>query len=254
MGGSLIGIRSLFRKTPSVRDRDLLDQSTLRQRVVAGIMALSQRWRRGADALPLAVAVTIQVGDDASLSVVERFIDDPAFDTDVGADLSNRLVGSRVDAMPVRLYRVEPGPHNDLKVTEALSGTLAWLTVEGGDCHGTTLEIEVTRAEYRLGRGDWHGDDTVANDLVVSHGDRFVSRRAAVLRRAGARLEVASRGQGDNLLVIHADGKTVRPSHTRRGRLRIQPGDSIALTDGGARQVTLRLHEQPPSDPTATTA
>jgi hypothetical protein len=242
----------------------LLDEPTLRQRIVERILALRQRGPRGIDQLPPVVAVCITVAWQRSVAVVRGYVDDPSFDDEVGAALANRLVGVGA-TVPMRLYEVRsseaPDPAagasvtgtNSVTVSEAAGGAWASLRIQGGDRDGDVLSIAGNRPRYHLGRGDWHGDsEAPANDLVVSQGDRFISRRSAVLRRAGSGLEIASLDQGEFLVVVRADGRRIRPTHARSGRVRIAIGDRIELTDGQRQRVI--LHVERPSTRAGDTA
>jgi hypothetical protein len=97
-----------------------------------------------------------------------------------------------------------------------------------------------------MGRGRWHGDDEVlVNDVVVSENDLFVSRRAALLRRAGSGLEVEAHDQGDSLSVV-SGGKSIRPSRVRRGAVPVHPGDVIQFYDGREKAIKVRVHRRLP--------
>lgn len=214
--------------------------------MVDGILALKQRRRDGVEILPPAVAVRIGVGG-GSVAVVRQMVDDPAFDRDVGADLENRLVGGGALSLPLRHYRIRRADEPRVTVEEAAGEAFFRLEIEGGDRGGEALSLPATAAAWRLGRGRWHGgDEMLANDLVVCHRQRFVSRRAAVLHRAGSSLEVESLDQGDFLLVLSADGRRMRPTHVPRRRVRVRPGDVIEFNDGGAQAIRLRLHRRRP--------
>lgn len=230
---------------------DLLDEPTLRRQIVEGILALRQRGPRGIDRLPPVVEVRVTVAAARSLSVVRGYVDAPAFDQEVGAALANRLVGPGA-TVPMRLFAVSQGQADEpsaVLVREAEGGVWALLRIEGGDRDGAQVLIAGDRPRYYLGRGAWHGSrEAPANDIIVSHADRFVSRRAAVLQRAGSGLEITSRDQGEMLAVVRADGQRQRPTHARSGRLRLGAGDRIELNDGGRQRITLYL-ERPSTAP-----
>ena len=228
-------------------DPDLLDEPTLRQLIVERTLALRQRGRRGIDQLPPVVAVQVTVAADRSVAAVRAYLDDPAFDDEIGAALANRLVGLGA-AVPTRLYAIEGGDRSAVSVREAAAGAWAVLRVEGGDRDGATLSLTGNRPRYHLGRGPWHGEgEAPANDLMVSDGDRFVSRRAAVLRRAGSGLEIAALDQGEYLAIVRADGRRIRPTHARSGRVRLAIGDRIELSDGERQRVVLHV-ERPAAE------
>ncbi len=223
--------------------------------MVAGILALKQRDRRGVDTLPRAVAVRIGVGG-GSVEVIRRFVDDPELDRDVEADLLNRLAGVRAEALPVRHYDVRQSEEIRVEVEPMAREVLVWLVIEGGDRGGTCFAFQASAVSCRMGRGAWHGrQDTLANELVVSDHDHFVSRRAAVLYRAGSGLEVESLDQGDCLAIVRTDGKRLRPTHVPRRRVRVRPGDVIELNDGGQQAIRLRVSgEEPAAAPAETGA
>lgn len=236
-------------------DPDRLDEATLRQTIVEQILALRQRGPLGIDQLPPVVETVIAVASDRSVGVVRSYVDDPGFDDEVGAALANRLVGVGA-ALPLRLYTVRRAATTGIEVREARAGAWAELRVEGGDRDGAVVAITGDRPRYHLGRGAWHGDgEAPPNDIVVSEGDRFVSRRAAVLRRAGSALEITSFDQGEFLLVVRPDGKRIRPTHVPGGRVRLSIGDRIELTDGDRQAIVLHLErsrrtfeDAPPGD------
>ncbi|MCP4657604.1 MAG: hypothetical protein GY856_19535 [bacterium] len=230
-------------------ESDQLDQPALRRQVVAGILDLKQRGWRGVETLPSAVTVRIRVGR-GSLDVVRRLVDDPEFDADIEADLLNRLVGARAEALPVRHYDIRTAARTSVTVAETADDALAWLEIEGGDRNGNWYPFKASAASYRVGRGPWHGpDQTLANELVLSDGDPFDSRRAAVLRRAGSSLEVEALDQEDYLVVTRPDGKRIRPTHVPRRRVRVRPGAVIEFNDGGQQVVRVRVHRRPPAGP-----
>ncbi len=226
---------------------DSLDEATLRQTLVERILALRQRGPMGVDQLPQVVEVTISVSDDRSVDVVRGYVDDPGFDDEVGAALANRLVGVGAN-IPLRLYTVERAGKTSIAVHEADGGAWAQMRIEGGDRDGVRVAIAGDRPRYHLGRGDWHGDgEAPANDIIVSDGDRFISRRAGVLRRAGSGLEITSLDQGEFLVVIRPNDQRLRPTHARSGRIRLAIGDRIELTDGRRQRIVLHLERRTPT-------
>ncbi len=247
--GILNRVKRVIASTASEAGRETLDQPSLRQAVVKGVMVLRQRGQRGVDALPRAVQVRIRIGQ-GSEAVVRRIVDDPQFDADVEADLLNRLVGARAEALPVRNYDIQTDELTSVTVVESSNDAIAWLQIEGGDREGERYPFEATEGCYLLGRGPWHGrDKLLANQMVVSDNDRFVSRRAALLRRAGSGLEIESRDQGDSLVVVRENGRRIRPTHVRERRVSLRPGDAIEFSDGGSQVVRMRLHARQPADP-----
>ncbi len=228
-------------------DPDGLDQPNLRRKIVDRILRLKRWGPKGAERLPPVVAVSIEVGE-GSIEVVQSFVDDPELDREVEADLLNRLVKIRPDGLPVRLYnKVRPASRNRVDVQEAAEGNVAWLEIEGGDQDGMWHPITTSQAECRLGRGAWHGGEKLTrNDIMVSESDRFVSRRAAVLRRVGSGLAVEALDQGDDLAVVRGSQR-VRPTHVRGGAVAVRPGDVIEFNNGGSKTVKVRIHSQLPT-------
>ncbi len=235
------------------RDADALDQPNLHKRVVGGIMRLKRRGPRGAEKLPPVVGVLIEVGQ-GSMAVVQSFIDDPEFDRDVEHDLLNRLVKIRGDGLPTRLYEVRAAARTRVTVAETTDGNLAWLQIDGGDCHDAWYNLALSQAEWRLGRGPIHGDDNqIANDVSVSNTELFVSRKAAVLRRVGSGLVVESLDQGDYLAGLK-DGQRLRPTHARSATVKVRPGDAIEFSDGKSKKIMVRVHSRLPAAPGGTPA
>ena len=229
-------------------DSDNLDEATLRQTIVERILTLRQRGPLGVDQLPQVVEVSIAVANDRSVDVVRAYVDDPAFDDEIGASLANRLVGLGA-SIPLRLFTVGRAATTTIAVHEAQGGAWAQLRIEGGDRDGEVVAIAGDRPRYHLGRGTWHGDgEAPLNDVVISSGDRYVSRRTGVLRRAGSGLELTSLDQGEFLIVLRPSGQRVRPTHARSGRIRISIGDRIEVTDGGRQRIVLHLERQAPTN------
>jgi hypothetical protein len=219
-----------------------LGQPDLLRRVTEGIVALARHADRGLPVLPPEVEVRVKVGD-GGVQVIERFVQDPAFDREVEARVLNELVRLRPDGLPVRRYFVEPGEKNAVEVREAPLRRFR-LRIQGGDRDGAAITLPATRRQYLLGRTDWHGDEMqVANDVVLSETERAVSRRAARLHRSAAGLELESLDQREALVVEKADGERLRPALTASGRVPITPGDRIEFTDGKRPVITLLIEE-----------
>ena len=198
--------------------------------VVDELAKLKRYGARGEVVFPMEVVVRVTVGE-GSVDVVQGFVDRPELDREVGAALANRC-DVAIDQAPRREYVVSPADRTTVSVTEG--APKAWqLVVDGGDRSGATLTFPAGWAEAAFGRGEWHGADRHArNDLIVCEHMEFVSRRAGRLYRAGHLIEVASLDQGDLLSVKRANGETVRPARTARGRAPVRPGDAIELSDG----------------------
>jgi hypothetical protein len=177
------------------------------------------------------------------VQVIERFVNDPAFDREVEAALRNRLVRAREDRMPVRRYFVKGGKKTQVSVKETPPKAYH-LRVEGGDRNGTTVSLPGDKRVFLVGRGPWHGDEQqVANDVTVSETEKAISRRAARLHRASGTFELESLDQSEALVVSRPDGQRFRPALAASGRVPVHPGDIIEFTDGAKTVLTVRLEE-----------
>jgi hypothetical protein len=229
---------SRFRKLLS-GGADELGRDDLLRRVVDGCFALKTFGARGAEVFPRSVLVRVQVASGA-VELIRNLVEEPAFDREIEARLLNRMVDAQKRALPLRRYVVESGERDQVRVEEDGHGALVCLRIEGGDLDGRLLELLSARQEFRLGRGAWHGgDQRIPNDLVVTDSLVFVSRAAAVLRRAGTLFELESRDQRECLAVVRPTGERIRPALSASGRCLVQPGDCIELNDG--RGVAIRL-------------
>lgn len=225
----------------SVMDGEL-GHPDLRRRVVDGISKLRRHADRGVEVLPPEVEVHITVGE-GSVQVIERFVADPAFDRDVEAGLRNKLVRAREDRMPVRRYFVEAGKRTQVVVKETPPRTYH-LRIEGGDRAGASVPMPGEKRVFLVGRGPWHGDEQqVANDVVVSDGEKAISRRAARLHRVSGNFELEALDQGEALVVARPDGQRLRPALSASGRVPVHPGDVMEFTDGAKTVLTVRLEE-----------
>ncbi len=219
-----------------------LGHPDLLRKVVDGVSKLKRHADRGVEVLPPEVEVHITVGE-GSVQVIERFVNDPAFDREVEAALRNRLVRARENRMPVRRYFVQAGKRTQVSVKEAPPKAYH-LKVEGGDRNGSTYNLPGDKRVFLVGRGAWHGDDRqVANDVVVSETEKAISRRAARLHRVSGNFEIEALDQNEALVVARPDGQRLRPALAASGRVPVQPGDVIEFTDGAKTVLTLRLEE-----------
>jgi len=160
-----------------------LGHPDLLRRVVDGIAKLKRHADRGVEVLPPEVEVHITVGE-GSVQVIERFVNDPAFDREVEAALRNKLVRAREDRMPVRRYFVKAGKRTQVTAKESPPKAYQ-LKIEGGDRAGNAIPMQGDKRVFLVGRGPWHGDDQqVANDVIVSETEKAVSRRAAISEEA----------------------------------------------------------------------
>lgn len=220
---------------PGLSGRDALDRPSLRRRTVQAILELRQRGSQGGDALPRAVRVVVDVAA-GSREVVQGFVDDPAFDREVGAELLNRLAGLGSDSLPNRTYVVTAGGDGEPAVRAAEAGDEPshYLWIDSGDLQGKAVPLKAGQDSYRLGRGTWHGSQgSQPNDVVLTENEQFVSRRAAVMERSGTGYLLTALDQGEFLTVRRADGQRVRPFRVRGGRVPVGPGDRIELDNGG---------------------
>ena len=219
-----------------------LGHPDLLRRVVDGIAKLKRHADRGVEVLPQEVEVHITVGE-GSVQVIERFVNDPAFDREVEAGLRNKLVRAREDQMPVRRYFVTAGPKTKVVVKESPPKTYH-LRIDSGDRKGMDLALQSDKRVFLVGRGNWHGDEQqVANDVIVADGDKAISRRAARLHRAGGHFELEALDQGEALLVVRPDGQRLRPALAASGRVPVHSGDIIEFTDGAKTVLTVKLEE-----------
>src|SRR5437762_1544540 len=179
-GARSVSLKSLL---GGVMDGELGHPDLLRK-VVDGVAKLKRHADRGVEVLPPEVEVHVTVGE-GSVQVIERFVNDPEFDREVEAALRNRLVRAREDRMPVRRYFVKAGKRTQVTVKESPPRAYT-LRIDSGDRAGATVSLPGEKRVFLVGRGAWHGDEQqVANDIVVSDGERAISRRAARLHRAG---------------------------------------------------------------------
>lgn len=222
---------------------DELGWDDLVRRVTRAVAATAHHGSRGRVVFPPEVEITVSVGDRGA-EVVREFLQQPAFDRDVGAALANRTDCAAAD-LPLRSYRVEEGERLRARAREIAAASRWTLVIEGGDLDGRALEIPPGRTELRFGRGEWHGgDQQLKNDLIVSERCDFVSRRAGRLVFAGHLLEVESLDQGDFLTVRRGDGQSLRPARAASGRASLAQGDAIELGGGGEEAVRLILERR----------
>jgi hypothetical protein len=219
-----------------------LGHPDLLRKVVDGILKLRRHGDRGMEFLPPEVEVRIGVAE-GGVQVLERWVNDPAFDREVEAGLKNRLVRAHDDTLPVRRYIVEVSKHNTVTVKE-LQPRGYQLKIESGDRAGTLIPLSPDRRDLLLGRSQWHGDDQqVANDIIISENERAISRRAARLHRTGASFELQSLDQREALSVVRPDGTRLRPALSASGRVPVKPGDLIEFSDGAKPVVVMKLEE-----------
>lgn len=233
---------------PLAGGEDELGREDLLRRLEEGLLALKRHGPRGREVFPAGVRVVVTVAE-GSLATVRAFVADPSFERDLEARLQNRLVSA--DVLPARRYLVQKGDATRVELLEEDRHVGAVLVVEGGDRDGDRWPVELGRREWRIGRGKWHqerpDDQRLPNDVVLTETTAWISRAAAIVRRAGAFLEVEARQQGDFLVVVRRDGTQVRPAMTAAGRVPLAAGDRLVFHDGGEGRVVLRV--DPPEEP-----
>ncbi|MEN0063635.1 MAG: hypothetical protein AAGA48_15900 [Myxococcota bacterium] len=235
--------RELLRRTLTGGVSEITGDS-LARRVVDRIVRMRTRGKRGTVRLPDEVQVIIRVSG-GSLQVVRSIVEDPDFDQEIAHRLENRLVDLPKTAHPLRLYRVEQGESDEIKVSEVVHPVQLALTVLDGDRHGEALRVPTSKRDLRVGRGKLHGtsDLSESNDVIVTYDAPFVSRRAARIRRLGRHLRLQALDQGDCLAVERPSGERVRPNRTIEGWAPVRPGDLIEFSDGAGQLLRLRLDE-----------
>lgn len=220
---------------------DELTRPDLLRRTVSGIRSLQSWGEQGKERYPAAVQVHVSVYE-GSREVVREMVEDPQFDREVEDRLLNEMASPQVEDLPLRRYRVVAGERNRVDVEEETAATVCTLVIEGGDRAGERIPLPASQREFRMGRGPWHGRrKTLANDIVVSEHDAYVSRAAALLRRRGSGFEVEARDQRDHLVVRRGDGATIRPANTPRGRVLVTPGDCLEFGDGAEEWIRIDL-------------
>lgn len=203
-----------------------------------GILALARRDARGKSVLPSGVVLRV-TATEGSLEILRVWAHDPATDSEIDA----RLLNERFErgALPARRWEIERGETNAIVVVEDASPILAMFVVEGADRDGDRVPVGPGRREWRVGRGRWHADNRLQNDIVLSETEAWLSKAAAIIRREGAGFEVESRDQGEYLVVVPRDGTPVRPAMTAAGRVTVSVGDRIEFHDGKSAMVALRI-------------
>ncbi len=218
-----------------------LDRDDLLSQVVSGIAALGHVGARGREVYPAAVRVALSV-PEADVTVVDDFTKAADFDREIEARLLNRMTDPDPSALPLRFYAVQSGEQLHVEVKADTTPPRLQFRVEGGDRDGAIVAVPVGRQEIRLGRTAAHGDSgAFPNDVVITHEDKCVSRAAARIRRTGTSLEIESKDQGTDLIVLCADGRQIRPANTARGWLRFDVGDVIAFSDGRLQRIKLHV-------------
>lgn len=213
-----------------------LDRPDVLRATVKGILAQRRRGPAGTEVFPPGVVVHVTVRG-GGVETIRGWVGDPAFEREVDARLVNEL--ARPGELPARRYVVDAGERSGVRVDEDAAPCFAVLVVEGGDHAGDRYPIGVGRKEWRIGRGRWHTENRLPNDIVLSEDARWLSRAAAVLRRAGSLFELEAREQGEYVVVLPADGAPQRPAMTAARRVAVRIGDRVEFHDGKDARITL---------------
>lgn len=213
-----------------------LDRPDLVRQVSRGILALRRRGPTGVEELPPGVRVTVEVAG-GSLELLRGWVADPAFEREIDARLLNDL--ARPGELPARRYVVVEAERTAVRIDEDAAPTFCVLVIEGGDRHGDRYPVGPGRREWRMGRGRWHTDNRLPNDVILTEDARWVSRAAAVLRRTGSLFEVEAREQGEFVVVVPADGSPQRPAMTASRKVPVGIGDRVEFHDGRDAHITL---------------
>ncbi len=203
-----------------------------------GIMALAVRDARGKMALPAGVEIRVTAAE-GSLDTLQAW----TRSAETNREIDARLLNERVEPadLPVRRWTVQRGEKNSIEVVDDPDPVIAILVVEGGDRDGDRFVVGPGRREWRMGRGRWHSDSRLPNDIVLADAAPWLSRGAAILRRLGSGFEVESRDQGECLVVHPRDGTPRRPALTASGRVALATGDWIEFHDGNDARLVLRV-------------
>lgn len=220
-------------------DGELGREDLLRQ-TVKGILALRRHGARGVDEFPAAVLVHITVAT-GSIETLRRWTRDSAFEREMEARLLNEL--ATPGDLPARRYDIAAGERDGIEVSEDAAPIWAVLVIDGGDRDKDRYPVEGARREWRLGRGPWHVDHRLPNDIILATEDRWVSRAAAILHRTGALFEVEAREQGEFLVVHPRDGTPKRPAMVPSGRVAVQIGDTLEFHDGADHHIRVHVRE-----------
>lgn len=234
-----MGILDKLRGTPLADDSDgELGRDDLVRRVVQGVLRLRRYGAAGHDTFPDGVIVRVRAAG-GRVETLRAFAADPAVEREIDARLLNEL--AKPGELPLRRWDVSAGEGDGVEVIEDPSPVLAVLVVEGGDRDGDRYPVTPGRREWRLGRGRWHHDQRLPNDVVLTDTLSWVSRAAALLRRGSGLFELEARDQGEYLIVHPFDGTPRRPAMTASGRVAVRVGDRIELHDGKDARIVLHV-------------
>ncbi len=203
-----------------------------------GILDLARRDLKGEPSFPPGVILRVSARE-GSLETLRGWAADPTTEREITA----RLLNERLDpsVLPARRWEVERGERDGVEVVEDPAPVLGVLVVEGGDHDGDRYPIGPARREWRIGRGRWHTDNRVQNDVVLAEAAPWLSRGAAILRRTGSGFEIEARDQGEFVVVLPRDGTPRRPAMTASGRVPVALGDRVEFHDGREARIALRL-------------
>lgn len=225
------------------READRLDRPDLKRAALDAVLGLARRGAREAVVLPAAVDVRV-VASGGGAEAARAFVEEPAFSEEILAELQNRLPTLQ-GPPPLLRYEVVEGERDEVSARPAQLEAAGWLRVEDGDRAGQVTALTPRRARWTLGRSPRGATAEAANDVVLTERAAFVSRRAAALRRAGARWEIEPLDQGAALEVERA-GARYRPRDTITGRLALEPGDLLCFLGPGGEQLRARLLDRDP--------
>lgn len=203
-----------------------------------GVLAMGRRDTRGKMVYPPGVVIRV-LAADSSLETLRGWTRDPATESEVSARLLNE--GVELIDQPVRRWEVERGETNSVEVVEDAAPIYAVLVVSGGDRDGDRFPVGAGAREWRIGRGRWHADNRLQNDIVLSESASWLSRAAAVLRRTAGGFELEARDQGEYVVVLPQNGTPRRPAMSASGRAVVAIGDEIQFHDGADARLSLRV-------------
>ena len=189
-----------------------------------GVLAMGRRDTRGKMVYPPGVVIRV-LAADSSLETLRGWARDPATESEVSARLLNE--GVELIDQPVRRWEVERGETNSVEVVE--------------DRDGDRFPVGAGAREWRIGRGRWHADNRLQNDIVLSESASWLSRAAAVLRRTAGGFELEARDQGEYVVVLPQNGTPRRPAMSASGRAVVAIGDEIQFHDGADARLSLRV-------------
>ena len=203
-----------------------------------GILALGRKGTRGDLEFPPGIILRVSA-KEGSLETLRGWVADPATEREITARLLNERIA--LSALPARRWEVERGDADGVEVLDDPAPILGVLVVDGGDRDGDRYPIGPARRDWHVGRGRWHADNRVLNDIVLAEVAPWLSRAAAVFRRGPSGFEIESRDQGEFVIVVPQTGTPRRPAMTASGRVPLTVGDRVDFHDGKDARISLRL-------------